>query len=70
MSTAHARERPAGPPQRSRHWLARWLDRPRMWRERSAYRRALARMDAHLLADIGLDETTARAEAAKPFWKA
>lgn len=39
------------------------------WFERQATRRALDRLDAHLLADIGLTAEAARAETAKPFWQ-
>ena len=46
-----------------------WLARLNGWRERRALRRALARMDAHLWADLGFDEAAARAEMDKPFWK-
>ncbi|MGB0661149.1 MAG: DUF1127 domain-containing protein [Mangrovicoccus sp.] len=31
-------------------------------------RRALAELDAHLLADLGLTETEAQREAARPVW--
>lgn len=31
-------------------------------------RRALARLDQHLLRDIGLSSDEARTEVAKPFW--
>lgn len=33
-------------------------------------RATLARLDTHILRDIGVDPVTAAAEAAKPFWKA
>ncbi len=33
-------------------------------------RRDLRALDVHLLRDIGLDPAQARAEAAKPFWRA
>ncbi len=33
-------------------------------------RAMLARLDAHLLRDIGLDQPAATAEAQKPFWRA
>ncbi|MFL7902888.1 DUF1127 domain-containing protein [Azospirillum argentinense] len=46
-----------------------WLGRLNGWRERQALRRALARMDAHLWADLGFDEAAAREEMDKPFWK-
>lgn len=39
------------------------------WRDRRRSRAALARLDAHLLADIGLTGREAAAEAAKPGWK-
>lgn len=35
---------------------------------RRATRRALARLDAHMLRDIGLDPQDVRRELAKPFW--
>ena len=38
-------------------------------RTRIHTRRDLARMDRHLLADIGLTEADVLAEAGKPFWR-
>lgn len=46
-----------------------WFARLNGWRERRTLRRALARMDAHLWADLGFDEAAAREEMEKPFWK-
>ena len=40
------------------------------WEERRHSRRALRRLDAHLLRDIGLSENDAFIEAKKPYWKA
>ena len=40
------------------------------WRRLSAERHALARLDARLLRDIGIDAAAAEAEAARPFWDA
>lgn len=40
-----------------------------LWRERVVQRRALGRLDDHLLEDIGLDRATAKYEASKPFWR-
>jgi uncharacterized protein YjiS (DUF1127 family) len=40
-----------------------------MWRQRYLTRRHLAMLDAHGLADIGLDATARDREIAKPFWK-
>jgi len=39
------------------------------WRERSRQRRALAKLDAHSLRDIGITHSQAKREADKPFWK-
>lgn len=38
------------------------------WEERRATRRALARLDGHMLRDIGLSPDSARSECAKRFW--
>ena len=46
----------------------RLFDRVLDWLERSRQRAALARLDDRMLADIGCDRATARAEADKPFW--
>lgn len=43
------------------------------WRHRHCFRRALRVMletNPHLIDDIGLTDPEARAEAAKPFWRA
>ena len=40
-----------------------------IWHRRIQTRRALGRMDRHLLSDIGLTEADVRAEAEKPFWR-
>jgi uncharacterized protein YjiS (DUF1127 family) len=40
-----------------------------LWRRRIQTRRALARMDRHLLSDIGLTPADVQTETAKPFWK-
>ncbi len=40
-----------------------------LWHRRIQTRRALARMDRHLLSDIGLTQAEVEAESAKPFWK-
>ncbi|OYU19354.1 MAG: hypothetical protein CFE34_05765 [Rhodobacteraceae bacterium PARR1] len=42
--------------------VARWDDRRRS-------RHALARLDAHILTDIGLTPDRARDEVEKPFWR-
>lgn len=39
------------------------------WRMRRHSRHDLAMLDAHMLADIGVDPMTANDEAAKPFWR-
>ena len=40
-----------------------------VWERRARTRRALSRLDPHMLRDLGLDPVTARIEAARPFWK-
>mgnify|MGYP006295530639 FL=1 len=54
--------RPAAPS------AAALLARLSCWRKIRAERRALARLDARLLRDVGLDRGAAAAEAARPFW--
>lgn len=39
------------------------------WMARRRNRQALARLDTHLLRDIGLDAWRAADEATRPFWK-
>jgi uncharacterized protein YjiS (DUF1127 family) len=41
----------------------------RLWAERERQRQALARLDARLLADVGISQEQARREATKPFWR-
>lgn len=40
-----------------------------VWLGRHRSRAALARLDAHLLRDIGLEPERAQTEAALPFWR-
>lgn len=40
-----------------------------VWHDRARQRRALARLDADRLRDIGITHTQARREADKPFWE-
>lgn len=40
------------------------------WQRRHEGRRALAQLDARLLADVGLTREQAEAESRKPFWRA
>jgi uncharacterized protein YjiS (DUF1127 family) len=54
---------------RPRPWHARIAVRLRLWQGRARQRRALARLDTRLLADIGVSEAEARRECAKPFWR-
>lgn len=41
-----------------------------LWRERAHGRRLLLELDERLLKDIGMTESAAAAEAAKPWWRA
>lgn len=49
--------------------LSRILATLKIWYDRRQGRRALSRLDARLLADIGRDAHSAAQEAAKPFWE-
>ncbi len=40
-----------------------------VWSERHRARRALARLDEHMLRDIGLSQNEARREVARRFWQ-
>ncbi len=40
-----------------------------VWQSRIRARRALARLDAHLLRDIGLDPMIAERETTRRFWQ-
>ncbi|MBX6369133.1 MAG: DUF1127 domain-containing protein [Rhodospirillales bacterium] len=40
------------------------------WHERSRQRAMLARLDEHLLRDIGLSRAEVEEELRKPFWRA
>jgi uncharacterized protein YjiS (DUF1127 family) len=39
------------------------------WELRARTRKQLGQLDPHMLRDVGLSETTSRAEAEKPFWR-
>ena len=39
------------------------------WQSRAEQRFALAQLDNRMLRDIGIDHTSAKSEAAKPFWR-
>lgn len=39
------------------------------WDDRRRTRAALARLDRHLLRDVGLDPARVSSECAKPFWQ-
>lgn len=41
----------------------------RTWRARSRARRDLAKLDEHMLRDIGLDATIAAHEVSRRFWQ-
>ena len=46
-----------------------WLRLAERWIERCRTRRALARLDDHLLRDVGISRAEAAREAANPFWR-
>jgi uncharacterized protein YjiS (DUF1127 family) len=45
------------------------MKKAKFWANRSRQRKQLARLDAHMLADIGITAEQAKVEMAKPFWK-
>ncbi len=47
----------------------RGTDALAVWTARQRSRAALARLDAHMLRDIGLSAEMAREETRKPFWR-
>jgi uncharacterized protein YjiS (DUF1127 family) len=57
------------PLRRPAHLVARLIAAVSFAARRQRDRQQLARLDAHLLRDIGLDAQEAEAECAKPFWK-
>lgn len=46
-----------------------WLAVIGAWIERARQRRALARLDDHLLRDVGISRDQVEAEATQPFWR-
>ncbi len=52
-----------------RGWAMRVLVTLEEWERRGEERRALARLDDHLLRDIGRTRAEVLAECEKPFWK-
>jgi uncharacterized protein YjiS (DUF1127 family) len=52
-------------------WRAftRFMDRVLSWEERDRQRRALLRLDDHLLRDIGVSRGAAEEEGRKAFWR-
>lgn len=68
MSTTALRRADASAAAWGRYLPGHLIARLRAVLARHASRQALARMDARLLADIGLTREQARHEAAKPFW--
>ncbi len=49
--------------------VQRIVKRLQIWAGRSQQRKALARLDDHMLADIGVSRGQALQEMNKPFWK-
>ena len=46
-----------------------WFNTVAIWVQRSRQRKHLARLDQHLLDDIGLTQEMVVKEIAKPFWR-
>ena len=49
--------------------LIRFFDLVLIWRENARSRHALARLDDHMLSDLGLSRAQAEFEASTPFWR-
>jgi uncharacterized protein YjiS (DUF1127 family) len=49
--------------------ITRLLDQLFAWHRRVSDRRALGRLDAHMLHDIGLSPADVDHEVSKPFWQ-
>ena len=49
--------------------MTRLLDQVLIWHERVRDRRALDRLDEHMLHDIGLSRADVEHEVSKPFWQ-
>lgn len=67
-SRLHALQLPASLPPLSRMLVSAALVLAN-WDDRRRTRSSLARLDDHLLADIGLGADRAAHEIAKPFWR-
>lgn len=52
-----------------RNKVATLLARLVFWHRRAGQRRALRKLDDHLLKDIGMSRAQAELEAYKPFWR-
>lgn len=65
---AHGHVRPAS--HGLRFWLSRSFNCLHTWSERARSRRELARLDDHMLGDIGLNRAMVEREFRKPFWRA
>ena len=49
--------------------VVQMIRKAKFWANRSRQRKQLARLDARLLADVGITQEQANVEIAKPFWK-
>lgn len=66
MTTTLATHRHSAP---RRGPLAAMVGAVLAWQRRHRARASLARLDAHMLRDIGLSPGDAHAEISKPFWR-
>ncbi len=49
--------------------IVQMIRKAKFWADRSKQRKQLARLDARLLADVGLTQEQANVEISKPFWR-
>ena len=57
------------PISRAMNWMSEIVTLVGTWRERARSRRALQRLNNHLLNDIGLSKSDVSIETAKAFWE-
>jgi uncharacterized protein YjiS (DUF1127 family) len=49
--------------------IVQMIRKAKFWADRSRQRKQLARLDGHLLADVGITQEQANVEISKPFWR-
>ncbi len=68
-TTGASAQRGAMQPARAANARGSLIDLVLRWRRRARERRAMLRLDDHLLRDIGIDRMRVEQLAARPFWR-